>query len=40
LLDPLDRSGDRKQLTHQAREAIGAALGFNSADPSPIGPGE
>jgi len=40
LLDPLDRSGDRKQLTHQAREAIGGALGFNSADPSPIGPGE
>ena len=40
LLDPLDRSGDRKQLTHQAREAIGAALGFKSLDQSPIGPGE
>jgi len=40
LLDALDRSGDRKQLTHQAREAIGAALGFKSLDQSPIGAGE
>jgi 1-acyl-sn-glycerol-3-phosphate acyltransferase len=40
LLAPLDRSGDRKQLAHQAREAIGAALGFKSHGHSPIGTGE
>lgn len=40
LLEPLDRSGDRKQLAHQAREAIGAALGFKSLGHSPIGAGE
>ena len=37
LLDPLDRSGDRKQLTAAAREAIAAALGFKSEAASPIG---
>ena len=37
LLDPLDRSGDRKQLAHQAREAIGQRLGLTSHDHSPIG---
>ena len=40
LLDSLDRSGDRKQLAGAAREAIAAALGFKSADHSPIGAGE
>jgi 1-acyl-sn-glycerol-3-phosphate acyltransferase len=39
LLDPLDRSGDRKQLAHQAREAIGRRLGLTSHDHSPIGGG-
>jgi len=28
LLEPLDRSGDRKALTHRAREAIAARLGL------------
>jgi 1-acyl-sn-glycerol-3-phosphate acyltransferase len=36
LLPPLDRSGDRKQLTDEARRAIAAALGFNLSDHSPI----
>ncbi|GAA4722526.1 1-acyl-sn-glycerol-3-phosphate acyltransferase [Sphingomonas lutea] len=36
LLDPLDRGGDRKQLTGQARSAIAAALGFKSVSHSPI----
>ncbi|HEX6740358.1 MAG TPA: lysophospholipid acyltransferase family protein [Sphingomicrobium sp.] len=40
LLDPLDRTGDRKQLTAEARDAIAAALGFKSDDASPIGSGE
>jgi 1-acyl-sn-glycerol-3-phosphate acyltransferase len=40
LLPPLDRAGDRKQLTHEAREAIAATLGFKSHDHSPIDPGE
>jgi 1-acyl-sn-glycerol-3-phosphate acyltransferase len=40
LLDPLDRSGDRKQLAEQAREEIGKALGFKSAAQSPIATGE
>jgi lyso-ornithine lipid O-acyltransferase len=37
LLDPLDRAGDRKQLTHEAREAIAETLGFKSHHHSPIG---
>jgi len=37
LLDPLDRAGDRKQLAHQAREAIAARLGLTSPGHSPIG---
>lgn len=40
LLPPLDRSGDRKQLTHQAREMIAQALGLTSLHHSPIGSGE
>ena len=40
LLPPLDRSGDRKQLTEQARESIAEALGFKSAAHSPITGGE
>lgn len=37
LLAPLDRSGDRKQLTAAARAAISAVLGFTGDEPSPIG---
>jgi 1-acyl-sn-glycerol-3-phosphate acyltransferase len=37
VLPPLDRAGDRKQLTHQAREAIAATLGLTSPHHSPIG---
>ena len=37
LLDPLERSGDRKHLTHEAREAIAAKLGLTSHHDSPIG---
>jgi len=40
LLDPLNRAGDRKQLAHQAREAIAATLGFKLHGHSPIGLGE
>jgi len=40
LLDPLDRSGDRKRLAHEAREAIARVLGFKSDAHSPIDPGE
>jgi 1-acyl-sn-glycerol-3-phosphate acyltransferase len=40
LLEPLDRSGDRKQLAAQAREEIARALGFKLPDHSPIGGGE
>ena len=40
LLDPLDRSGDRKRLTAEARAAIAGALGFKSDAASPIGSGE
>jgi 1-acyl-sn-glycerol-3-phosphate acyltransferase len=40
LLPPLDRSGDRKQLALEAREAIARTLGFKLADQSPIGSGE
>ncbi len=37
LLAALDRSGDRKQLAHQAREAIAKTLGLTSPGHSPIG---
>ena len=37
VLSPLDRSGDRKQLTTQSSDAISAALGFKSQSHSPIG---
>ena len=40
VLPPLDRSLDRKQLTHEAREAITTVLGFKSAHHSPIDLGE
>lgn len=40
LLDPLDRSGDRKALTAAARDAIADSLGFKSGAASPIGAGE
>jgi len=40
VLPPLDRSGDRKQLTVQARDAIAARLGFKSEAHSPIADGE
>ena len=39
LLPPLDRSGDRKQLTNQAREMIAETLGLTSHHHSPIGDG-
>jgi 1-acyl-sn-glycerol-3-phosphate acyltransferase len=37
LLDALDRSGDRKQLAAEAREAIAQRLGLTSPPHSPIG---
>jgi 1-acyl-sn-glycerol-3-phosphate acyltransferase len=37
LLSPLDRGGDRKQLTHAAQEAIAQSLGLTSHAHSPIG---
>jgi lyso-ornithine lipid O-acyltransferase len=37
LLPPLDRAGNRKELTHQAREAIAETLGLTSHHHSPIG---
>jgi 1-acyl-sn-glycerol-3-phosphate acyltransferase len=40
VLPPLDRSGDRKQLTHEACEQIAATLGFKLDGQSPIGSGE
>ena len=40
LLEPLDRRGDRKQLTERARNAIAAALGFKLSGQSPIAAGE
>lgn len=40
VLDPLNRGGDRKQLTNAAREAIADRLGFKSPDHSPIGRGQ
>jgi len=36
LLEPLNRSGDRKQISSDAREAIGATLGLTLSGPSPI----
>jgi 1-acyl-sn-glycerol-3-phosphate acyltransferase len=36
VLAPLDASLDRKQLTHEAREAIAGTLGFKSHAQSPI----
>jgi lyso-ornithine lipid O-acyltransferase len=39
-LPPLDRSGDRKQLAHAAREVIGETLGFKLHSHSPIGGSE
>lgn len=40
LLDPLDQSGDRKQLAATARSAIESKLGFTPDGPSPIGGAE
>jgi 1-acyl-sn-glycerol-3-phosphate acyltransferase len=40
VLAPLDRDGDRKQLTHDAADAIAATLGFKSPSHSPIGTSE
>jgi lyso-ornithine lipid O-acyltransferase len=40
ILPPLDRSGDRKQLAHEAREAIAESLGFKSHAHSLIGADE
>ncbi len=37
VLSPLDRSADRKQLAHQARQQIARTLGFKSDGHSPIG---
>jgi 1-acyl-sn-glycerol-3-phosphate acyltransferase len=37
LLEPLDRSGDRKRLAASARSAIADGLGFPAEQPSPIG---
>jgi lyso-ornithine lipid O-acyltransferase len=40
LLPPLDRAGDRKQLTQEAREAIAETLGLTSHGHSPIAASE
>jgi 1-acyl-sn-glycerol-3-phosphate acyltransferase len=40
VLAPLDRSGDRKQLAGQARDAIAQKLGLTSPAQSPIASGE
>jgi 1-acyl-sn-glycerol-3-phosphate acyltransferase len=40
VLPPLDRAGDRKQLAHEAREAIAQTLGFKLHAHSPIGEAE
>ncbi len=40
LLEPIDRRGDRKQITERARNAITAALGFKFSGQSPIAGGE
>jgi 1-acyl-sn-glycerol-3-phosphate acyltransferase len=37
LLEPLHRTGDRKQLAAEAREAIARRLGLTSPEHSPIG---
>ena len=37
LLDPLDRTGDRKRLAEDARQAIAQTLGLTSPNHSPIG---
>ena len=37
VLAPLDRAASRKQLAHEAREAIAATLRFKSPTHSPIG---
>jgi lyso-ornithine lipid O-acyltransferase len=37
FLDPLDRAADRKQLAHEAREAIARKLDLTSHSHSPIG---
>ena len=37
LLPALERAGDRKQLAHEAREAIAKTLGLTSPGQSPIG---
>lgn len=37
LLEPLERTGDRKQLANAAREAIARRLGLTSRHHSPIG---
>lgn len=37
VLPPLERAADRKQLAHDAREAIAGALGLTSPAHSPIG---
>ena len=37
ILEPLDRTGDRKELTQAARDAIAAKLGLTSHQHSPIG---
>jgi 1-acyl-sn-glycerol-3-phosphate acyltransferase len=39
ILEALDRTGDRKQLAQQARDAIGGVLGFKSDGHSPIAAG-
>jgi len=40
VLEPLDRAGDRKQLTEEALRAIAEELGFKSPAHSPIGVAE
>jgi len=40
VLPPLDRVGNRKQITHAARDAIARTLRFKLPDHSPIGVGE
>ncbi|MEO7654516.1 MAG: lysophospholipid acyltransferase family protein, partial [Sphingomicrobium sp.] len=40
LLEPLERTGDRKAITAAARAAILEALGFTGDGPSPIGAGQ
>ena len=40
LLEPLDRTGNRKQLTEAARQRIQESLGLTSPPQSPIGEGE